>query len=189
MKKTSTKKIVLGGVLTALVIALYLMASFIRLGTFSTATLVLVPIIVGGATCGCLMGAWLGFVFGAVVLLSGDAAPFLAINVIGTIITVLVKGTAAGLLSALTYKALNKWNKLVAAITASLICPFVNTAIFVLGCLTFFLPALSLQAGDQNVFLYILTIYVGGNFFLELGVNAVLAPVIFRLLNIKELNQ
>ncbi|MBR2860883.1 MAG: ECF transporter S component [Clostridia bacterium] len=187
MKKVSTKKIVLGGVLTALVIALYLMASFIRLGTFSTATLVLVPIILGGATCGCLMGAWLGLVFGLVVLLSGDAGPFLAISVPGTIITVLAKGALSGLLSALVYKALNKWNKLVAVISASLICPFVNTAIFVLGCLTFFLPALSLQAGDQNVFLFILTVYVGGNFFLELGVNAVLAPVIFRLLNIKEI--
>ena len=135
------------------------------------------------------MGAWLGFVFGAVVLLSGDAAPFLAISVPGTIITVLAKGMLSGLCSALVYKVLNKWNKLVAVISASLICPFVNTAIFVLGCLTFFLPALSLQAGDQNVFLFILTVYVGGNFFLELAVNAVLAPVIHRLLNIKEINR
>ena len=78
--KMSTKNLVLGAILTALVILLQFMGSFIKLGPFSI-SLVLIPIVIGAATCGTGVGAWLGFVFGIVVLISGDAAAFLAVNV------------------------------------------------------------------------------------------------------------
>ena len=78
--KMSTKNMVLGAILTALVILLQFMGSFIHLGPFSI-SLVLIPIVIGAATCGAGIGAWLGFVFGIVVLISGDAAAFLAVNV------------------------------------------------------------------------------------------------------------
>lgn len=95
-QKMSTQSLVLCAIMTALVIILQFMGAFIKLGTFSI-SLVLVPIVIGAAICGVGAGAWLGFVFGIVVLLSGDAAAFLAVSVPGTIITVLAKGTACGL--------------------------------------------------------------------------------------------
>ena len=103
MKNDRTKKIATLGILTAVVIVLQLMGSFIRFGQFSI-SLVLIPIVVGAALYGPLAGAWLGFVFSLVVLLSGDAASFLAVNVFGTILTVIAKGTIAGYFSGLVYK-------------------------------------------------------------------------------------
>jgi len=72
-KNNNTQKIVGLGLFTAIVIVLQLMGSFIRFGTFSI-SLVLVPVVIGAALYGAGAGAWLGFVFGVVVLLSGGAA-------------------------------------------------------------------------------------------------------------------
>ena len=68
-----TKSIAGVGLLTAITIVLQMIGAVIRFGPFSI-TLVLIPIVVGAALYGPLAGAWFGFVFGMVVLLSGDAA-------------------------------------------------------------------------------------------------------------------
>ena len=99
---SKTKKIVGIGLFTAIVLVLQFLGGSIRFGMFSI-SLVLVPIVVGAAVYGWQAGAWLGFVFGVAVLLSGDAAAFLAVDVFGTILTVLVKGTAAGFANAASY--------------------------------------------------------------------------------------
>ena len=83
----STETMVFAAVLTAIVIVLQLVGSFIRFGPFSV-SLVLIPIVIGAATCGKWIGAWLGLVFGVAVLISGDAAAFLQISIPGTLITV-----------------------------------------------------------------------------------------------------
>lgn len=187
-KRTSTKTLVLGGILTALVIILQMMGAFIRFGPFQIA-LVLIPIVVGAATCGIGMGGWLGFVFGMVVLINGDAAPFLAINIPGTIITVLLKGAACGLAAALVYKLLEKKNTYLAVIAAAIVCPIVNTGVFLLGSVVFFLNTIATwgaQEGYNNVASYLFLGMVGGNFLVELLVNIILSPVIVRVLNIKK---
>lgn len=102
-KKKSTLTLVMGAILTALVIVLQFMGAFIRFGPFSI-SLVLIPIVIGAAVCGVKISTWLGFVFGVVVLLSGDAAVFFAVNELGTVVTVLAKGTMAGLLAGLCYR-------------------------------------------------------------------------------------
>lgn len=103
-----TKKIVGIGLFTAIVLVLQFLGGGIKFGMFSI-SLVLVPIVVGAAVYGWQAGGWLGFVFGLAVLLSGDAAAFLAVDVLGTILTVLVKGTAAGLCTGFVYKAMLAW--------------------------------------------------------------------------------
>ncbi len=95
-ERISTRTLVGTALFTAIVVVLQFLGAFIRFGPFSI-SLVLVPIVVGAALYGAGAGAWLGFVFGLVVLLSGDAAAFLVVNPLGTILTVLVKGTMAGL--------------------------------------------------------------------------------------------
>ncbi len=187
-RKQQTKRLVLGAILTALVIILQFMGSFIRFGMFSI-SLVLIPIVIGAATCGVKIGTWLGFVFGFTVLISGDAAAFLAIDVPGTIITVLLKGIACGLCAGLVYKALEKVNRYVAVIAAAIVCPLVNTGIFLLGCLVFFFEAIKEWGAANNfssVVNYMFLGLVGGNFFFELGSNIILSPVIVRILNIEK---
>ncbi|MBP5198342.1 MAG: ECF transporter S component, partial [Lachnospiraceae bacterium] len=112
MNKINTTKIVGIGLLTAIVVVLQALAVGIRFGAF-TITLTLAPIIIGAALFGPLVGAWLGFVFSIVVLIT-DAATFLAISIPGTIVTVILKGTLAGLFAGLVYVALEKRGKLLA---------------------------------------------------------------------------
>lgn len=185
--RMSTKIMVLGAILTALVVVLQLMGSFIRFGPFAI-SLVLIPIVIGAATCGVGVGAWLGFVFGVVVLISGDAAAFMAINIPGTIITVLLKGTACGLAAGLIYKALERFNRYVAVIASAIICPVVNTGIFLIGCVVFFMDTVAswgVAEGFGTTVQYMFLGLAGGNFLFELATNIVLSPVVVRLLNIR----
>lgn len=101
---------VFAAILTALVVILQFIGQTIRLGPFMI-SLVLMPIVIGAAVCGPKIGGWLGFVFGIFVLISGDAAAFLAVNVPGTVITVLLKGILCGLAAGIVYKALEEKNK------------------------------------------------------------------------------
>ncbi len=180
--RMSTKTMVLGAVLTALIVILQFLGAFIRFGPFSI-SLVLVPIVIGAATCGKGMGAWLGLVFGAVVLASGDAAAFLAINIPGTIITVILKGILCGYLSGLTYSALKKYNTYAAVAASAVVCPLVNTGVFLIGCFLFFMEKITEWAGGTNVGQYIIVGLVGANFLFELGINIILSPIIVRILN------
>lgn len=184
--KTNTKKIVGIGLFTAIVVVLQLVASTIKLGVFSI-TLVLAPMIVGAALYGIGAGAWLGLVFGVTVLISGDAGTFLAINPIGTVVTVLTKGTLAGLAAASVYKLIEKKNSLVAVITAGVACPVVNTGIFLIGCCLFFMPTIrewATVAGVPNAGTFMVTSFVGLNFVIELAVNLVLSTTIVKIINI-----
>ncbi len=191
MKKFDTKKLVIGAALTALVIILQFMGAFIRFGMFQV-SLVLVPIVIGAAVGGIGMGAWLGFVFGMVVLLNGDAAPFFAIHFWGTILTVLLKGVLSGTFAGLVYKAFENKNKYLGVICSAIVCPLVNTGIFLSGCIVFFLDTLKvwgISEGFDNVFAYMIIVLAGANFLFELLFNIILSPAIVRLLNIKEIKK
>ncbi|MBQ3547361.1 MAG: ECF transporter S component [Clostridia bacterium] len=184
IRKQNTQKIVFAAILTALVIVLQYVSMALRFGMFSI-TLVLVPVVIGAATCGIWAGGWLGFVFGVIVLLSGDAAPFLAVDFLGTIITVLAKGTLCGIAAGLVYKAFAKKNKYLAVIAAAVTCPVVNTGVFLLGCLVFFLETIKswgVAAGFTNVTSYMFIGLAGINFIIELATNIILSPVILRVL-------
>lgn len=186
-KRETTKKLVLGAILTALVVILQLLGSFIRFGPFSI-SLVLIPIVLGAATCGKSVSTWLGFVFGVVVLIT-DSAAFMAISVPGTIITVLLKGMACGFASGLVYELIAKKNRYLAIAVAAVVCPVVNTGVFVLGCIAFFLETISQWGageGYNNAFSYLFLGMIGLNFIAELVSNIVLSPVIVRLLNISK---
>ncbi len=185
--KINTEKMVIGAVMTAFVIVFQLLASFTTFfGPFSTA-MALIPIVIGAAICGVGVGGWLGFVFGVVVLASGGATFFMGFDVLGTIVTVLLKGTACGLAAGLIYKLLKKYNKYIAVITASLVCPIVNTGFFLLGCLVFFMDDINMIAEALKSEAAGFAIFWGlamGNFLLELAANLVISPVTVRLLEI-----
>lgn len=181
-----TKKLVGVGLLTAVVVVLQALAVAIRPTGLFNISLVLVPIVVGAALYGYKTGAWLGFVFGVIVLFT-DSAAFMAVNVPGTIITVLVKGTAAGLAAGLIYRLLEKKSRFVAVISAAIVCPVVNTGIFLLGCLVFFMDTINgwaAAAGYASAGAYMIMALVGVNFLVELGVNIVLSSAIVRIINI-----
>ena len=184
-KKMSTRTMVTGALLTALVVALQYVSMAIRTGTFSI-TLALIPIVIGTITCGKGMGAWLGMVFGITVLATGDAAPFMMVSVPGTVITVLAKGTACGFVAGLVYQIVEKFTSktYLAGIISAIACPVVNTGVFLLGCVAFFMKTVTEWAGGTNVGKYMILGLVGGNFLIEMAVIIILAPAIVRIIKV-----
>lgn len=173
------------GLFTAIVVVLQALAVNIRFGIFSI-TLVLIPIVVGAALYGWLAGAWLGLVFGVVVLFT-DAGAFLAISVPGTILTCVLKGMAAGAAAGALYKLLEKKNTWIAVILAALVAPICNTGIFLLGCRLFFFDTIKVWAegaGFANAGAYMIFGLVGMNFIVETITNLVLSTVAVQLIRI-----
>lgn len=171
------------GLLTAIVVVLQAMAISIRFGVFAI-TLTLAPIIVGAALYGWKAGAWLGFVFGVVVLFT-DAGAFLAVNVPGTIITCILKGTLAGAAAGIVYDIISSRNRLVGVIAAGIASPVVNTGVFLLGCMLFFMDTIkewAAGAGFENAGAYMVTAFVGLNFVVEMVINLALSSAIVAII-------
>ena len=180
-----TRMLAFMGILTAIVAVLQWMASVIAFGPFSI-TLALSPIIIGAAMYDWKAGAWLGTVFGIVVLIT-NAAAFLAVSIPATIIVCILKGALAGAAAAIVYKLLEKKNVYVAVIAAAIVCPVVNTGVFLLGCLVFFYDTVSSWVDPEkyaSVGAYMILGLVGINFVVELVTNLFLSTVIVRILNI-----
>lgn len=182
-----TRTIVGMGMLTALVAVLQVFAGTIKLGPYSI-TLVLVPIIIGAALYGWKAGAWLGFIFGVIVLFSPDVAAFMAISVPATLVTVLLKGTLAGVCAGLVYAALQKKNRTAAVIVSGIAAPIVNTGIFLLGCAMFFMELVKAGAAEKgmsdNVLMYFFVGMAGWNFLIELAINMVLSSAMVFIIKL-----
>ncbi len=175
-------------VFTAIVVVLQVLSTFVKFGPF-TITLSLAPIIIGAAIYGAGAGAYLGFVFSLVVVLSGILGwdggfimMLMGISPIGLLITALGKGTAAGWISGLVYNAVSKKNELAGVITAGVVCPLVNTGLFVAGMLIFFADTFAEMAGGQNMVAFIVFGLAGINFVIELLVNIVLSSGITQII-------
>ena len=182
MNNQQIRKMVGIALLMAVVVVLQLLGSFIRFGMVEI-SLVLLPIVIGAAVYGPIAGAILGGTFGIVVLLQPGTAFFYGMNAIGTVIIVMAKGILSGWLAGLAYKALAGKSTTLAVTLSAIICPVVNTAIFFLGCMTFFYDGL-IGLGVGNVMLYVVTAFIGWNFVAEFLVNVLCCPVIVRLLHI-----
>lgn len=183
---SKTKNMVGIGLFTAIVMVLQFLGGGIKFGMFSI-SLVLVPIVVGAAIYGWKAGALLGFAFGVAVLLSGDAAAFMVVDPLATILVVLVKGAACGFFAGVAYKLLSKASSKFAVYGSAIICPVVNTGVFLLGCQFFFLETVAewgAAMGYENAAAYMFLGLAGINFLVELAVNLLLAPVIVRLIKI-----
>ena len=184
-KRMDTRTLTVLALFTALVVVLQLMGAFIKLGPFSI-SLTAVPIIVGAALYGPAAGAWLGGVFGLVVMFT-DTALFMPVSPIGTILTVMLKGICGGFLSGLCYKALAEKNEWLAVLAASIVFPVVNTGLFLIGCRLFFMPLINewaAAAGFASAGAFMVTGMVGLNFLVELAIDLVLSPVILRLVKL-----
>ena len=185
-QKLQTEKLVTAALLTALVAILAYLGGFIKIGGFASISLTLIPVVLGAAVCGPLVGAWLGGVAGVVFFATADAAFWLGLSIPGTIITVMVKGILAGLCAGLCYKALEGVNRYLAVVVSAIVCPVVNTALFIVGCFIFFMDAVFLGASSEGLSIagYIIIFFVGWNFVFELLSNILLSPAVLRILNI-----
>lgn len=183
-----TRKMTGLAIFTAIIVVLQVLCTFIRFGPFSI-TLALAPIIIGTAMYGKGAGAYLGGVFGVVVLVTGllgwdggTVMLLMGINPLGCVLVCLLKGVAAGFFAGLCYELIAKKNDKLGVLVSGVVCPVVNTGLFIVGMLVFFFDTLSGWAGGQNLLLYIIVGLTGVNFLVELAVNIVLSSGITRII-------
>lgn len=200
MQTTNTRKIrklVSIAILIALVAVLQALS--IVIGQFNPVvsfTLALVPIVVGSVLYGPYIGALLGAVMGFVVFISvvgGQAGALstamLQLHPVITFVVCIAKTALAGFVSGITYKAITKVGKeRLAIIVAAILCPIVNTGIFLAFLLTVFYDiAAGFAAGDMIYFVFVLIL--GINFVIEFVLNSALAPVIVRIIGVVKKNK
>lgn len=187
-RREQTEKLALMALLTAIVAVLSYFGGFIKIGGFASISLTLIPVVLGSALCGPMWGAWLGAVAGLIFFATPDAAFWFGMSIPGTVITVMVKGALSGLCAGLVYNLLKKFNRYVAVIVAAIVCPVVNTGIFIVGCLTFFMDFIKSGAAGEGMSLggYLIIAFVGLNFVFELLANIIISPAILRILKIRE---
>ena len=193
MKNAKIKRMVGIALLMAMVIVLQFVGSMIPpIGGTVSISLVLIPIIVGAAIYGPGAGAILGATFAVVTIINcitgadpGGAMVFQA-NPLLCILVVSSKSVLCGTISGLVYMALRKANAYVAMLCAAIICPVINTGVFVTCMMLFFKPVLSAWAGGTDVVTYVLTGLVLCNFLPEMVLNIVFSPAghqITRIVN------
>ncbi len=175
-------------ILTAIIVVLQIVASFVKFGPFPI-TLALAPIIIGAALYGPKAGAYLGGVFGLVVWIAcvlgwdpGGNVLWTARPLV-TFLLCLVKGALAGLAAGAVFRAVSKRRAMPAAILSGIVCPVVNTGIFLLGLSLCYYETLVAWAGGTALVYYVITGLVGINFVLELVINMVLSSVIVRVVH------
>jgi len=194
MKTTNNTKRLTGiAILSAIIVVLQVVSAVLARFTplpFSI-TLTLIPIIVGAAIYGIRTGAFLGGVFGAIVLIlcivgldPGGNILWLA-NPLLTALLCFVKGIAAGFIAGVFYSLFAKKSADIGVILAAIISPVVNTGIFCLAMVLFYNDILTEWAAGTSALSFIIFTIAGINFLIELGSNIVLSPVASRILKIK----
>ena len=188
MKNAKVKKMVSIALLMALVVVMQLLTGIIPpIGGFSI-SLVLIPIVLGAALYGPAAGALLGATFGVVVYINcvtgadpGGAMVFQASPIL-CFLVVMSKGILAGLAAGGMYGLLKKKNTYLAIVCAAIVCPIVNTGVFVISMVLFFIEILSAWAGGGDIAGYILTGLIVANFLPELLINVVFSPASQRVI-------
>ena len=179
--------------LMAMIIVLQLIGGMIPpIGGLVSLSLVLIPIVVGAAVFGPSGGAILGATFGLIVYIAcvngtdpGGAMVFQA-NAVLCFFVVMGKGILAGVASAWVYALLRKKNVngYVAMLMAAIVCPVVNTGIFLACMALFYGDVLTAWANGSPVLTYVLSTLVLLNFLPELALNVIFSPAGERIVHV-----
>ncbi len=188
----SAKRITGLAVLSALVIVLQAALGSVTIGVVQL-NFSLIPIVLGAVLYGAVGGGILGFVCGSVVTVQVimGGSPFYAIiwtnTPIITTLTCLIKTTAAGIVGGLLFGMLSKKNVHAALFATAGVVPLVNTGIFILGCLCMndsikMYQNLFSEYWGMNILVFIMVWIVTFNFFIELAIDLLVSPALYRVI-------
>lgn len=171
--------------LSAIIVILQLISNYVTIGPVSI-TLSLIPIVIGAILYGPCAGAFLGIVNGFIVIFAPSTLSlFMPFNPWATVILCLLKMGAAGFVSGWIFRGLRKKNFPLSVILASVSVPLINTGLFALGTMAFFMPLVEQFAGEGvNVYQYLFLTFIGFNFIIELIVNSALSPALLYVVRI-----
>lgn len=179
----NVKNIVGTAILVAVEVILQLIGMIIP--TPVTVNLSLVPITIGAILFGPISGGFLGIISGLIILLTPNTVTlFMAISPVGTVITCLTKTMFAGVIAGLAYVPFkNKNMKMIGVIIASILVPLINTFVFSIWCLIFFIDGLNQMGFDLHSYWAIFTGFIGFNFILEIIANTIVTPSIYKAID------
>lgn len=192
MKNVKIGRMVSIALLMALVVVMQAISGIIPPVSGFPVSLVLIPIVLGAAMFGPGAGAILGGTFGVIVFVNcvtgadpGGAMVFQA-NPVLCFLVVMGKGILAGMASGWVYHLLKTKNAYLAMICAAIVCPVVNTGVFIACMLLFFIEILQAWAAGADVLGYILSGLVLVNFVPELIINLLFSPASVQILQVVE---
>ena len=184
MNNLKIKRMVGIASLSAIVVVLQLIANYIPGPGGVSITLALIPLVIGSIIYGPSGGVVLGVIMGSIILTAPSTASFLNVRPIITVILCLVKTGVAGFISGLIFKMIKKYNLVLAVIMASIMAPIVNTGVFSIGCILFYMETLAEWAGGSNAIAFLFLTMIGINFVVEFVINSVLSPTILYIVKI-----
>ena len=194
MRKQKIRKMTTLSLLIAVTVVLQLLGYILpRVGPFGL-SFVLVPIVIGAAYYGPKAGAILGGAFGVIVCFCSyngiDGGGFMVwqASPLLCILVVMTKGILAGTTAGWVYRLLHTKSPNAAIIAASIICPIVNTGVFLLGMFTLFMDVLRVWADGGSIVGYVLTVIVLVNFVPEFIITVVLSPACRRIIQAVQKN-
>ena len=197
MKNAKIKKLTTLSLLIAIVIVLQMTAGMLpTLPGGAKLSFVLIPIVLGAALYGSGAGAILGAIFGLLAFYySATGADSVGVAIfqespIGCFILCILKSTFAGFSAGLVYKWITKVNDYLAMLCASIVCPVLNTSIF-MGSVALFFRNTTFDAGNNT---YITIVSIFGAILLfnaipELVINIVFSPASQRILKVVRKNR
>lgn len=192
MKNAKIKRMVSIALLMALVVVMQAISGIIPPVSGFPISLVLIPIVLGATLFGPGAGAILGGTFGVIVYINcvtgadpGGAMVFQA-NPILCFLVVMGKGILAGAASGWVYRLLKGKNPYIAMICAAIVCPVVNTGVFIACMLLFFIEVLQTWAAGADLVGYILSGLILVNFVPELIINLVFSPASMQIVRVVE---
>lgn len=190
MKNKKIEKMVALSLLIAIIVVLQMTSGMLpTLPGGAKLSFVLIPIVLGAAMYGPVSGAILGAVFGLLAFYysatGADQVGFAIFSAspIGCFLICVGKSAVAGFVSGSVYKLLIKLNGYVAMLCASIVCPVLNTGIF-LGSVALFFKDTTFLAGEDTyaTIVSIFGVILLFNAIPELVINIVFSPAAQRIM-------
>ena len=179
----NTKMIATTGVLLAIEIVLQLIGNYIIIpGGFANLNFSLIIIALGAILYGPVVGGFLGLVSGVMTLFSPSTISFFfSVSPIGTVLACILKTTLAGIIAGLLMELFKKKHETVGIILVSILIPVINTGVFAIFCLLFFMDILK-GINPTNIASALFISLIGFNFVFEVLTTAIIAPSLYKVM-------
>lgn len=172
------------GILLAIEILVQILGNYIVIpGGFANLNFSLIIISIGAILYGPVVGGFLGLVSGVLTLFSPSTMSFfLSVSPVGTVLTCLLKTTVAGVAAGFLMKLFRKFDKeLVGTIVVSILVPTINTGLFAIFCLFFFMDILK-GINPTNIAGALFISLIGFNYIFEVLTTVIITPSLYKIM-------
>ena len=178
----NTKMITTTAILLAIEIVLQIIGNYVFIGSFTNLNFSLIIIAIGAILYGPVVGGFLGFVSGILTIFAPNTLDyFMSVSPVGTILVCLLKTTIAGVVAGFLMIFFRKINKeTLGTIIVSILVPVINTGIFAIFCLLFFMKRLE-QLNPNNIAAALFLGMIGFNFIFEVLTTSIISPSLYKV--------